>query len=526
MNISQDIVMGMKFLSHLPSYLRNPVTLQEAEETLRSRLRNRESDFLFLLKNGIYSQPYNPYRKMLELVGCEYGDLEKLVRKEGIEQTLEELFRNGVFLSVNEYKGRIPADRGQTEFDVYPQLLSNPLTSTHLKTHSSGSSSQNVFVPLDLAFVRDRCITNRMLMEARKGALWRCAVWGVPGNTDIVRVLELQGSGFRNVQWFSQVKQNAPGLHPRYRWSIRAINLASTMARAGLPSPQFAPLSDPSPIVHWIRGILDRGETPHITTWVSPALRICKTAASLGIDISGSQFTVGGEPLTSTRQAYFHKSGVAVVPRFMSVETAYMGYGCLNPEQIDDYHSMNDFTTLIQAGREGKKYGLPPAAILVTSIRPTAPLILLNLSLGDQAEFTQRACGCSLEKLGWTNHIHSVRSFEKMTSSGMTFLDSDLMLILEEVLPSRFGGSPIDYQLIEDEIEEGSPRIQLLIHPDIGPVVEEDALNTFFEAIGKGSGAEKVMSLQWKSSGMISVQREKPRTTETGKVLHILRTKK
>jgi hypothetical protein len=524
--VPPDIIMGGKFLARLPSFLRNPVSLNEAEETLRLRLENRESYFLFLLKNTIYSHPSNPYRKMLDLAGCEYGDLEKLVRKEGIEQTLKELFHNGIFLSVNEYKGRTPVIRGTTKFNVSPLLLSNPLINPHLRTHSSGSSSKNIIVPLDLAFVRERSIDHRLLIEARGGSQWNCAVWGVPGNTDIVRVLELHCSGFHNIQWFSQVKQNAPGLHPRYRWSTRAIRWAAILTRKEQPSPQFVPLNDPSPIVHWIREILDKGETPHITTWVSTALRICQAASSLRIDISGTQFTVGGEPLTIARQAMIQKSGAVAVPRFMSVETAYMGYGCLNPEHIDDYHSINDFTAIIQAGKEGEKYGLPPEALLVTSIRPTAPLILLNVSLGDQAELEKRDCGCPLDKLGWKNHLHSVRSFEKLTSSGMTFLDSDIMHVLEEVLPSRIGGTPLDYQLVEDETEGGNPRILLLVNPDLGPVNTEDVLHTFLQAIGKGSGAEKVMSLQWKSSGMISVQRERPRTTKTGKIFHVLRSKK
>ena len=94
-------------------------------------------------------------------------------------------------------------------------------------------------------------------------------------------------------------------------------------------------------------------------------------------------------------------------------------------------------------------------SLLVTSLRATAPLVLLNVSLGDQAVVAARACGCPLEDLGWTTHLHTIRSYEKLTAGGMTFLDTDLVRVLEEVLPTRFGGGPTDYQLEEAPREPG-----------------------------------------------------------------------
>jgi hypothetical protein len=263
-----------------------------------------------------------------------------------------------------------------------------------------------------------------------------------------------------------------------------------------------------------------------LTTWVSSAISICRTASSLGVDLSGTQFTVGGEPLTAARLDMIHKSGAVAVPRFMSVESGYIGYGCLNPDAPDDYHSINDFTAVIQAGPEAARRGLPAEALLLTSLRPASPFILLNVSLGDQARLERRSCGCPLEKLGWSNHLCQVRSFEKLTSGGMTFLDRDIVLVLEKILPSRFGGTPVDYQLIEEQTEEGRPRLLLLISPEVGRLDEAQVLEYFYESIGRGSGAERVMSLQWRSAGLISVRRQRPRATQTGKILHLLKTSK
>ena len=53
------------------------------------------------------------------------------------------------------------------------------------------------------------------------------------------------------------------------------------------------------------------------------------------------------------------------------------------------------------------------------------------------------------EALGYTTHIHTIRSWEKLTSEGMTFCGHDLIRLIEEVLPARFGGRPTDYQFVE-----------------------------------------------------------------------------
>ena len=60
----------------------------------------------------------------------------------------------------------------------------------------------------------------------------------------------------------------------------------------------------------------------------------------------------------------------------------------------------------------------------------------------------------SLAELGFTTHLHTVRSYEKLTSGGVMFMGSMLHELLEETLPARFGGSPLDYQLVEEE-EDG-----------------------------------------------------------------------
>jgi hypothetical protein len=250
-------------------------------------------------------------------------------------------------------------------------------------------------------------------------------------------------------------------------------------------------------------------------------VRLCQAALDAGVDLHGAHFTLVGEPITGTRLAVIRQSGAMALPRYATIECGPVGLGCLAPETPDDTHLLHDLHALIQPGQDGEPHGLPPLALFISSLRPTAPFILLNVSMGDQAVMTRRACGCPLERLGWTTHLHTIRSYEKLTSGGMTFLDTDVIRVLEEVLPARFGGAPTDYQLVEDEAEDGSPRLRLLVHPAVGPLDTEAVSETFLTAIGTGSGVQRVSGLLWRDAGLLRVERLAPRTTASGKILHL-----
>jgi hypothetical protein len=148
-------------------------------------------------------------------------------------------------------------------------------------------------------------------------------------------------------------------------------------------------------------------------------------------------------------------------------------------------------------------------------------LVLLNVSLGDQAVIERRACGCPLEALGWTTHLHTLRSFEKLTAGGMTFLNTDLIHVLEAVLPTRFGGGPTDYQLVEEETVEGRPTLRLLVHPRVGAARLDAVGEAFLDAIGVGAGPQRVMAEAWRGARLLAVECRAPVTTASGKILHV-----
>ncbi len=516
-----DVVIGAHFLWRLPSFLRHPIGLEEARARLRRRLAQREVDFLSLVRQAVYGHPRSPYRELLHWAGCEYGDLERLVTQHGVEGSLQVLHRQGVYLTVDEFKGRRPTVRGSRTIAVDPGRLRNPRAALDVPVRSSGSRGAGTSLLLDLNFIRDRGADSGLVLDAQGGAGWRHALWGVPGAAGMVYALELYSGGVEAARWFAMLESAAPGLHPRYRWSVRVMGWGGALARVPVPRPEHVPLDDPRPIVDWMLQTLRGGWTPILHTFASSAVRVCRAASEAGLALHGARFTLSGEPTTAARLQVIRQAGAQALPRYASAECGPIAFGCLAGEACDDLHVLHDLHALTQPGPEKTGGSLPANALLISSLRPTTPLILLNVSLGDQAVLHPHACGCPLERLGWTTHLRAIRSFEKLTAGGMTFLDADLIRVLDEVLPARFGGTPTDYQLVEEEAADGRPRLVLLVHPRIGPLSPDAVREAFLAAISAGSGVERVMGLLWRSASFVCVERRAPLPTTSGKILHL-----
>ena len=511
-----DLRKGARFLSQVPWFLRHPLTVEEARATLRRRLEHRESDFLALAKRAIYDYPPSPYRALLRLAGCAYGDLALLVRRDGVEGALGALLREGVYLTVDEFKGRRPLSRGGATIEVTGLGLRNPMSRPLIAGQTSGSRGTPAQVPMGLDFIRDLAVNECLHVAARGGLGWIPARWTVP---TVPFTLVSAASGAPPVKSFSPI--DPVSLDRRRGFSMRLLGWAGRLAGVPIPAPEHAPPEDPSLILAWLRQVRQSGSTAYLTAYTSSVVRLCQAAIDTRVDIAGTQVLAVGEPLTATRLAVMRSAGVGVISNYTSMDTGIIGNGCGAPLAPDEVHLFHDFLAMIQPSRSSDVSSLPSDALLVSSLRATAPVTLLNVSLGDRAVMGVRQCECPLERLGWTMHLHGVRSFEKLTASGMTFLDTDVIRILEQVLPARFGGSPTDYQLLEEEGGDGRSILRLLVHPKVGPVDGEAVAETFLAAVGDGSAATKIMGSVWRDAKLLRVERQPPLVTASGKILHV-----
>lgn len=191
----------------------------------------------------------------------------------------------------------------------------------------------------------------------------------------------------------------------------------------------------------------------------------------------------------------------------------------------DDLHLFSDCDALIQRSREVTDSGLSVGAFLFTSLLPSAPKILLNVESGDYGTVWRRDCGCQLGALGLTTHLAKIRSFEKLTGEGMTFVQTDLLRLLEKILPSHFGGTSADYQLLEEEGADGILRLLLVVSPRIGPVDGDAIQSLFVDELGRDGGFTRAYAEVWRRAGTVQVKRQWPVATKAGKILpfHVIK---
>jgi hypothetical protein len=521
--VRQDVEVGIRFFGVLPAYLRNPLTPGEARRSVVERLASRERDFLDHLQRTVFEYPATPYHRLLAAAGATVGDIRNLVAAEGLDGALGELFRRGVYLTLEEFKGRVDVVRGSARFRFEPEEFFNPTAGYHLAGESGGSGGMRTPIRFNIWRMRDSFLARRLYYEAVGAEAWEHAIWQPPGGQPILNMLELAAAETLQSHWFSQVDVADPSLNRRYVWSARLLRWGSVIAGRRLPAPETVPLSRPGRIVDWMVGVLADGRVPHLYTTSSAAVRVCLTASEQGRSIAGARFTISGEPATPGRLAVLREAGTRAVVIYGSTDVDMIADACPSGSIDGGMHLLDDLLGVIQPGDDGPAAGLPPTTLMFSTLRARQPMVLINVSVGDQADIVASDCRCVLEGLGWRRKLRNVQSFSKLTAGGLVLLDRDVVNVIENVLPARFGGGPLDYQLVETTTVDGRASLRLVIHPRVGDVDECAAAEALIAAIGGGDARGRVVELQWRQGSMLTVERGLPRVTAAGKVLHVHR---
>ena len=521
--------MYWRFTSGLRPFLKEPITLEQSHQMIGRRLASRESNLLTVVRRAVYENKQSPYLKLLNLAGCEYGDLERMVRSDGIEHSLRTLRREGVYTSIEEFKGKKELIRGDKVFRFRESDFDNPLVSRHLEASSGGTRSAGTRTAYDFDFLTQSWASCDVVRFNAYGvAQVPFAMWlpVMPGAGPIW-LLSLAKAGILPVRWFSPVEKR--GFRPslKNRMGTNYIVRAGRAFGARLPTPEYIAPSDASVVAHWMADTAKQSGGCCLGTYTSLAVRVCQQARTDGIDIGGTAFIVGGEPITATKRSEIEAAGAAVYPDYTFMEAGIVGYACTNPAAVDEMHLRTDIFALVQYPRPVPHAAASVDAFLFTTLLPSAPKILLNLESGDYGVVENRHCGCRFEELGLTQHVHSIRGFDRLTGTGMTFVGTDLVRIVEDVLPAKLGGASTDYQMVEEEDARGHTRMSVLVNPEVGELDEADVIRTILDELSKGKDAQRMMARIWAETGTLRVIRQRPIETVRGKLLplHIRTTR-
>jgi hypothetical protein len=370
---------------------------------------------------------------------------------------------------------------------------------------------------IDLEFIAAIAMDTSVLFDVHD--LWRHhqALWLPLGGTPLIALMIYSRLDRAPIRWFSQVDGRSSQLSFKYRTGTALMLRYGGLFGKCLPQPEYLPIYETEKIAAWIAE-MKRGSKPVcVTTFASSAVRICCEAQRRGLNIRGAVFITIGEPLTAAKRDIIAAAGAKAVCRYAITEAGVLGYVCGEPSAADDVHFLSTNLALIQA-RRYLEQGAHVNAMYLTSLLPVAPKILINVESGDYGVVQERQCSCHFGALGYTTHIYGIRSFEKLTGEGVTFAGTDLAKIVDEALPAQFGGTGIDYQVVEEEGADGLSRLYLLVNPALGQIDEQRIITCFLTELGNQSEAQKIMAEIWAQSATIRVRRERPIGTRAGKV--------
>ena len=342
----------------------------------------------------------------------------------------------------------------------------------------------------------------------------------LPAPAAIYSLLHNARMGLATRRWFAQrMPYNNWVVDAEILWSTYLIVLMGKWFGPGFPRPEFLPLREFRPLLTWIEQERRRGQRCCVDVTASNAVRIAQQASEQGISLEGTTFILHGEPYTEAKRAVIERAGARATTRYSFSLGMNVGHGCARPLHLDEIHVNQYMLAVISHPRPVRLERPPVHPLLFTTFYPQAALLHLNIENGDYATLERRACGCALERAGLRLHLHRIRSYEKFTAEGWTYPYWSIYELMETTLPTEFGGGHGDYQLVEEEDEEGLTRLSLLVDPSVGEVDEAKLRRRLEEAFVRNPSGNWSVAEAWKGTRTFRIRRAPPQASPRGKIL-------
>ena len=424
-----------------------------------------------------------------------------------------------MYVGFEESKGREPIVRGSLRYEVGAGDFDNPSGTKHIEGATSGTTGARSRMPFDLDYIAYQSPILMLIQEAQGlHGVPRVGVRGpLPESPGFGGSLRGARHGWLPERWFAPVLDPPRRPELRFRLAHQYVMTVAWLCGVRMPRPEPIRMSEVATIARWARDAVARAGASVVDCTPSMALRIVEAARSEGIDVGGVVFRTNGEAMTPAKRDSIEASGARVVIDYQISGMAGVGYGCLAPADANDQHLLTHHLAVIQAPRAVGRTTVD--ALLYTSLLPNAPRISLNVESDDYGVLEERRCGCPLEALGLLTHVRGVRSFKKLTAEGVTLVGSDMERVIESVLPARFGGSALDYQLAEEEDGRGFTRIVIRVSPRVEVEDEAALIRAVLEGLATTSISADLAGRLWNQANAIVVRREEPRVGGGGKLM-------
>ena len=474
--------------------------------------------FLTALRRVAVDGPANPYREMLALSGSSYPDVEECVRRQGLEAALHELRSAGVYLTQDEFKGKTPIVRAGREIPSSPGSFQNPFVKGSMRHVSSGSRGNSVVTMRSSEFTRQQeamheLVVREFQLDQVAQVLLRPML---PSALGLQYCAIAARNGHRMEAWY------APGRSGLYEPATKVLAAIARAYGCRIPWPKVIPDNDFSPVAELVARLRKEDVACLVSGPVSSAARLAGAALDRNLDIRGTLFLVSGESLTQGKGSVIARAGGAPYARYGVSEMGFVGHACREMKMQNRVHLYTNAVAAITHRRRAHLAELEVDSLLFTTLLPSAPHIFINFEVDDSGVLEKTNCDCEFSRAGMRWSIRDISSFGKMTGHGVTILGTDLVRLLEQILPARLGGHPGDYQLVELE-GAGQTILELRVSPRVPGSSIEKIRACFMEELGSIYGGALAKRI-WTHSDALKVVLAEPFVTHTGKVhsLHLL----
>ncbi|HTS48929.1 MAG TPA: hypothetical protein VMH05_13350 [Bryobacteraceae bacterium] len=482
--------------------------------TIETYIKNRESNFLAIAK-GVLANRRNPYSQLFEIAGCTFADLEAGVKRSGLEATLSALLKEGVYLTLDEFRCNTEIVRGGKHIPATMKDWDTSAGGGGGEAQSSGSSSgKPQRTRYSLEYAKFGNAGGQLMRDAfgEPDGIGIIVVPILPTNMGLGSCIGAARMGYRVERWFAL---GSSGRNLHYKAITAALVTRLRMAGAKIPFPTYLDQGGFSPVAEFIARRKREGVRSNISGMVSSLTRIAAAAIDRGLDIRGTAALVGGESLTDAKRELIEAAGIEVFPMYGTSEFGGIGMSCRQMNTGNRVHVSIPTIALVSRRIDDGCSDEPVDSLHITSLLSFAPRTLINVEIGDTGVIEPATCDCVYSRMGYKWQVRDIAAISKIRGQGYTLRAPEIVKLLEEGLAAKFGGRPGDYQLAEVE-GKAQTEMVLRIHPRAGVKSPEKVLEYFLAECRRTYGGSMTI-LQWTESNGVRAEVVEPVLAATGK---------
>src|SRR5262245_14486389 len=100
--------MALRLARDLRSHLEQTHRPEDCSQLIAAQLARRDESFLGLVERAVFGNPRSPYRRLMLASKVHFDDVLVWVRRDGVEGALGAMYERGIYVTLDEFKGRRP----------------------------------------------------------------------------------------------------------------------------------------------------------------------------------------------------------------------------------------------------------------------------------------------------------------------------------------------------------------------------------------------------------------------------------